>query len=166
MKKYTAKKTAALGLCTALALILSYVEFLIPPIYSAVPGIKMGLANIAVIFALYRLGGKEACAVSAVRLLLSSLLFGSAVSLAYGACGAALSIAVMIPLKHTEKFSPVGVSIAGAVLHNAGQLIMAAILLGTAEIGYYFIVLSVTGTLAGILVGSLSALILKYIRNV
>ena len=149
----TAHNTAMLGMCTALALILSYLELLIPPIYAAVPGIKMGLANIVIVFLLYRASAPKAAAVSLVRVLLVTILFSNAMALAYSVAGAVLSLAVMLALKHTRLLSAVGVSVAGAVFHNIGQILMAMLLLGTAELGYYLIILTVTGTLSGILVG-------------
>ena len=85
------RKIARMGLLTALALILSYVESLIPA-FVAVPGVKMGLANIVVVFALYTLGPGEAAIVSIIRVLLSSLLFGSILSLSYSAAGAVISL--------------------------------------------------------------------------
>lgn len=148
-----AKNAAMLGMCTALALILSYLELLIPPIYAAVPGIKMGLANIVIVFLLYRASAPRAAAVSLVRVLLVSVLFGNSMALAYSIAGAVLSFCVMLGLKHTRLLSAVGVSVAGAVFHNVGQILMAMLMLGTAELGYYLIVLTVTGTLSGILVG-------------
>lgn len=164
--KIKTKTIAMAGICTALAMVFSYIEFLLPPVSAAVPGIKMGLPNIVIIFALYRLGMKEACAVSAVRLFLSALLFGSVVSLAYSAAGAVLSLCVMSILKRTGKFSVVGVSVAGAVLHNAGQILIAMLIMKTAQIGYYFAILAISGTIAGILIGVSSALILKYVRKI
>ena len=86
------KKRAFLSLCTALALLLSYVEALIPPIYAAVPGIKLGLPNVAIIFALYRFGFREASAVSFVRLIIVAMLFGTAMTFAYSLAGAVLFV--------------------------------------------------------------------------
>ena len=158
------KKLALLGILTATAMMLSYIEFLIPPIYSAVPGIKLGLANIAVIFALYSLDPGSAALISFVRVLLSALLFGTVTSLIYSAAGAGFSFAIMLALKKSGAFSVLGVSVAGAVMHNAAQVICAAFLLGAAEIGYYFIVLSLSAVAAGILVGAASATIIKRIN--
>lgn len=158
-------KIAYLGLCTALALILAYAEILLPPLYAAVPGIKLGLPNVVIIFVLYRFGIKEAAGVSFLRIALVSILFGNAMAFAYSVAGAVLSLTVMAVLRKTNLFSPVGVSTAGAVLHNAGQILMAAILLGTAEIGYYMIVLAATGTVSGILVGICGALAVNRIPH-
>jgi heptaprenyl diphosphate synthase len=160
------KKLTLLGVSTAAAMILSYIEFILPPLFSAVPGIKIGLANIIIVFLLYRLGAWEASLVSLVRLFLSALLFGSAVTLAYSAAGALFSMTVMVLLKKCGLFSTVGVSIAGGVFHNLGQIVMAIIILTTKEIGYYMIVLTATGILAGIFVGIVGALMLKYIKKI
>lgn len=165
MKK-NAKTVCFLGLFTALAMILSYVESLLPPIWSAVPGIKIGLPNIIIIFLLYRFSVKQAAAISLVRILLSALLFGNAVSLLYSLGGAILSIGVMTLLKKTERFSMIGVSVAGGVFHNFGQILVAMLVLSTAEIGYYMIVLAVTGTVAGVLVGILGSLVTRYMEKV
>ena len=160
MKNY-GKKTAFLGLCTALALILAYVEVLLPPLLSAVPGIKMGLPNIIIIFLLYRHGPVPAAAVSLTRVLLVALLFGNAMSLAYSLAGAILSLAVMALLRRLDFLSAVGVSVAGGVMHNVGQILMAMLLLGTAELGYYLIVLAVTGTVAGVCIGLCGSVLVR-----
>ena len=161
------KKTkilALLGVSTAIAMILSYIEFLLPPIFAAVPGIKMGLANVIIIFLLYKLDFKSALAVSFVRVCLSSLLFGTALTFFYSLCGAMLSISLMLVAKRIGWFSTVGVSIVGGVSHNLGQIAVAIILLRTYEIGYYMAVLAVTGTLAGILVGVTAAILIKHVK--
>ena len=162
MKQY-GKKTAFLGLCTALALILAYVEVLLPPLVSAIPGIKMGLPNIILVFLLYRHGALPTAAVSLTRVLLVTLLFGNAMSLAYSLAGAILSLAVMTLLRRLNFLSAVGVSVAGGVMHNVGQILMAMLVLGTAELGYYLIVLAVTGTIAGVLIGLCGGVLLRRI---
>lgn len=160
------KKIAYLGLMTAVALILSYVESLFPPLIAAVPGIKMGLPNIVIIFILYRFGLKEAAAVSAVRVFVVALLFGNMMSLAYSVSGATLSLILMALIKRIGKFSTVGVSVVGGVSHNLGQVLMAMRLLETAQIGYYMIVLAVSGTIAGVFIGLAGSAMLKYLKNV
>jgi heptaprenyl diphosphate synthase len=120
---------------------------------AAVPGIKLGLPNIAIIFILYRFGWKEAAAVSFVRIVAVSLLFGNPMTFAYSVAGGFLSLLVMTLLRKMDFLSTVGVSVAGGVMHNVGQILMAMLLLGTAELGYYLIVLAVTGTVSGIFVG-------------
>lgn len=152
MKKQ-AHKIAFLGLCTAVAMVFAWVESLLPPLMAAVPGIKLGLPNIAIIFILYRFGWREAAAVSFVRIVAVSLLFGNPMTFAYSVAGGFLSLLVMTLLRKMNFLSTVGVSVAGGVMHNVGQILMAMLLLGTAELGYYLIVLAVTGTVSGIFVG-------------
>lgn len=155
-----------LALSVTLALVLSYLELLLPPLSTAVPGIKPGLANIVIVFILFRMGTRNAAWVSALRLALSALLFGSVLTLAYSAAGACLSLCGMAILRRTDRFSPVGVSVCGGVLHNAGQILVAAALMRTAEIGYYLAVLAVTGTVSGVLVGLCGALLLRYVKKI
>ena len=155
-----------MALGVALAMILSYVEFLLPPVFSAVPGIKLGLPNVIIIFILYRFDAPSAAAVSLVRVCLSALLFGTVMTFLYSFVGALVSLTGMWLLKKTKLFSTVGVSIAGGVLHNLGQVTVAAIILATREIAYYMIVLALTGTVAGIFVGVAAAALLKYIKKI
>ena len=154
-----ASKVAQYGLVTALALVLSYLESLLPPL--GVPGVKLGLPNLAIVFALYRLGFKDACVISLVRVALVALLFGNGASLAYSAAGAALSLAVMGLLWKTGKFSSVGVSVAGGVAHNAGQILVAMAMLETVRLAWYLPVLWISGTVAGVLVGIVSGVLVK-----
>jgi heptaprenyl diphosphate synthase len=147
-------------------MILSYIEFLLPPLFSAVPGIKMGLANIIIIFILYKFGIASAFAVSGVRLVLVTLLFGNVMTLLYSTAGALLSLVLMSIAKRINFFSQVGVSIIGGVAHNAGQILVAMLVMETAEIGYYMIVLTVSGTIAGILIGLAGSAVLHGMRKV
>ena len=159
-----ASKVAQYGLLTALALVLSYLESLVPPLW--VPGVKLGLPNLAVVFALYRLGFKDACAISLVRVVLVALLFGNGAALAYSIAGAALSLALMGLLKRTGKFSSVGVSVAGGVAHNAGQILVAMALLETSRLAWYLPVLWISGMIAGVLVGIVSGVLVKRVPEV
>ena len=136
------KTIAFLGVCTALALVLSYIEVILPPVFPAIPGIKMGLPNIIIVFLLYRRGPSVAVIVSLLRILLVSLL-------------------IMMLLRRLNFLSTVGVSVAGGVSHNVGQILMAMLLLETAELGYYLVVLTVTGTISGILIGLCGATLIK-----
>ena len=149
-----ASKVAQYGLITALALVLSYLESLVPSL--GVPGVKLGLPNIAIVFALYRLGWRDACIISLVRVFLVFLLFGNGAALAYSVAGAALSLSLMGLLKKTGRFSSVGVSVAGGVAHNAGQILVAMALLETSRLAWYLPVLWVSGTVAGVLIGIVS----------
>ena len=152
MKNRT-RKTALLGVITAVALVLAYLEALLPPLWAAVPGVKMGLPNLVIIFVLYRFGFKEAAAVSGIRLFVVSLLFGNVMTLAYSAARAVLSLTLMALLRRINKFSTTGISVAGAVSHNLGQILVAVFLFDTVQLGYYMIVLAVTGTVAGVFIG-------------
>lgn len=163
--KLKSKNVAFGGICVALALIFAYIEVLIPPLITSLPGIKMGLPNIIIVFLLYRKGPLFAGIVSIVRILLVTMLFGNMMALIYSLAGGVLSLVIMIILQKFNFLSPVGVSVAGGVSHNIGQIIMAAILLDTAEIGYYLVVLAVTGTVAGIFIGLCGAILVKRIPN-
>lgn len=163
MKKRT-QKIALLGLYTAIAMALAYLEVLLPPIFSAIPGIKLGLPNIVIIFVLYRMGVKEAALVSLVRMVAVSLLFGNPMTFAYSLAGGALSLIAMALLRKLDFFSIIGVSVAGGVLHNVGQILLAMFVLRTAELGYYLIILSVTGTVAGIFIGLCGGLAVKRVK--
>ena len=158
------KKLTALALLTTTAMILSYVESLLPSV--GVPGVKLGLANIAVIFALFRLGGKSALAVSLVRVFMVTMLFGSMSALLYSLAGAALSLGVMALLRRTDRFSTVGVSVAGGVAHNVGQILMAMLLLGTARLAYYYPILVISGVAGGIFTGLAAALLIRRVPDI
>ena len=155
------KKITFLGLCASVALILSYIEAMLPPIYAAIPGIKVGLPNIVILYLLYRFGVKEAASVSFIRLVISMMLFGNLTMFIYSAAGAVLSLLLMFICKKTSLFSMVGVSVVGGIAHNLGQIFCAMLLLETAEIGYYMFVLAISGTLAGVFIGLLGAMLLK-----
>ena len=147
----------------AFAMILSFVESRIPA-FVAIPGVKVGLANIAVIFTLYKLGVKEAITVSIIRVLLISMLFGSPVSLIYSISGATLSLATMILLKKLTPLTEVTISVTGGVMHNVGQIAAASFMLSTNVVIYYLPFLLVSGTIAGVVVGIASAILIKRIK--
>ena len=152
-----------MAVTVAVAMMLSFVESRIPPL-TAVLGVKVGLANIAVIFALYKLGAGRAAAISLVRVLLVAMLFGSPISMLYSIAGAVLSLGAMIPLKRLTPLSEVGVSVVGGVMHNVGQIAMASIIMETAVIALYLPTLLVSGTIAGIAVGTASALLVRKVK--
>lgn len=160
--KIETKKITVLALFSAVAIIFSYIEAILPPIWSAIPGIKVGLSNIVTVALLYKFSLKEAAIVAFIRIIIIALLFGNVMTLIYSIAGFVLSVTIMAILKRTSLFSTVGVSIAGGVFHNLGQIIVAMILLQTKEIGYYMIVLAITGTVAGILIGIAGNFMLKY----
>ena len=158
MKKNDTKRLTTLSLLIAVAMILSYIEAQIP-LSVSVPGVKIGLSNIATVFALYTLGAPAAVAVSVVRVILSSLLFGNFAMMIYSLSGAALALVFMILIKRSRVFSAIGVSVTGGVMHNAGQVIAAAVMMENAGIAAYVIPLIISGTLAGVAVGVISALL-------
>ncbi|MDO5412386.1 MAG: Gx transporter family protein [bacterium] len=157
------KKIAVLALAIALAMILSFVESQIPA-FVAIPGVKIGLANIAVVFVLYKLGWKEAVLISLVRVFMVSVLFGTAVSLFYSVAGAVLSLTGMVLLRKTGLFSTVAVSVTGGVLHNVGQILMACLLLETNVIVYYLPFLILSGVIAGVVIGVVSAIMVNRVQ--
>ena len=155
------RKLALNGLLTALALILSYVEGQIPAFF-AVPGMKLGLTNIVVLLALYCMGAKSALAVNFVRIVLVSILFGNGVSFWYSLAGGLLSGAVMIALKKCGRFSVLAVSISGGIAHNIGQIAAAMVLLQTAALGWYLLLLWFTGLLSGAVIGVLGGIVSQF----
>ena len=158
------RKIARMGLLVALAMILSYVESLIPA-FVAVPGVKVGLANTVVIFALYTLGPVEALTVSLLRVILSSFLFGSVLSLLYSLSGALLSLGGMIVMKKLKIFSTLVVSVTGGVLHNVGQILVACLVLETDVLLYYLPVLILSGVVTGAVIGIIGSLVIKRLEN-
>ena len=154
------KKVTFLGLAIALAMIFSFVESQIPA-FVAIPGIKIGLPNLVIVFLLYRIGAKEAVTVSIIRILLISMLFGNLQTLSFSVAGAVLSLLSMILLKKTGWFSAIAVSIVGGIFHNVGQIIAACLWTATPEVAFYLPVLLVSGTVAGTVIGVISGLIVK-----
>ena len=157
------KRIARYALLVSLAMVLSWLESLIV-FPGLLPGMKVGLTNLVVVFALYRMSPRDAAAVSLVRVALVSLTFGNAYSFAYSLAGAALSLAVMTGLKKTGRFSILGVSIAGGVCHNLGQLGVAMAVLGTARLGWYLPWLMAGGVAAGTAVGAAGGVIADRVR--
>ena len=158
------KKLTTMAMLTAVAMILSYVEAMLPSI--AIPGVKMGLANIAVVFALYRFGWKEAVAISMIRVVLMSLLFTGVAAMLYSLAGAAVSLLLMGLLRKMNAFSAVGVSVAGGVGHNAGQVLLAMWMLETGELIYYLPALAVSGVISGVLIGIVGGMLVNRMKKV
>ena len=157
-------KVAYFGVFTALTLIFSYVETLIP-IHLGIPGVKLGLANLIIVITLDKMGVKEAYILSVVRVVLAGFIFGNMFSILYSMAGGLLSLTVMIFLKKTDKFSVMGISMAGGVFHNVGQLIMASIVLESLSITYYLPVLLISGVLTGFFIGFIANEMLKRLVN-
>ena len=158
-----AKKIATVGVFAALAMIFSYIEAIIP-VNIGVPGVKLGLANLVTVVALYKFGVKEAAFISFVRIVIVGLLFGNAMSLVYSLSGGVLSFCGMIILKRFKGFSEIGVSVFGGVLHNIGQLAAAALMLQTAGILSYLPVLLIAGAATGFIIGILALSVNKILK--
>ncbi len=152
------KKTVTLALFTATALLLSYIESLFP-FFMGVPGMKLGLANLAVVLALYYYGWREALLINAVRIILAGLLFGNLFSILFSLGGALVSFFAMLLFRRL-KLSVYGVSMAGGVFHNLGQIVIAAVIVETAAVGYYVPFLLAAGVVTGLLIGVLAKQIL------
>ena len=159
-----AKRVATDGIFIALALILSYLEALIP-ISIGVPGVKIGFANIVVVTGLYYMKLSDVCLISFVRIIISSLLFGNLMALIYSLAGGILSLGIMILLKKTDKFSIVGVSMAGGVFHNIGQILAAMIVTSVPVIAYYLPVLMGIGLVTGLVMGFISGRVLLILKR-
>lgn len=157
-----ARKIAYLGMFTALALVLGWLETLIP-IYPLVPGMKLGLANVVTLLVLYRFGWKEAGCVNLLRIGLSGMLFGNLSLVFYSLAGAVLSLVSMMVLKKTDWFSITGISVSGGVMHNLGQLVLAVFLMENGRVFYYAPVLLVTGTVSGVLIGMAGAFLHRHL---
>lgn len=153
-------RVAYFGVFTALALIFSYIESLIPFDFG-IPGVKLGLANLIIVFALYKLNLKDVYLISLVRVLLSGALFGNYFSIVYSLAGGLLSLSVMAFLKHREGYSILGISMAGGVFHNVGQILVAMILVETFSVIYYLPVLLLAGLITGALIGVVAGEVLK-----
>ena len=154
------RKIAIRSLLVALAMVLSYVESQMP-VEAFVPGMKLGLTNLVVMVALYRLNEKEAIMINIIRIFLVGFTFGNMFSIAYSLAGGMLSGIVMIALKKTQKVSMTTVSVAGGVAHNVGQILVAMVVLETTAIVYYLLILWIAGVFAGIVIGVLSAEVTK-----
>lgn len=162
--KSKARQVALCGLLVALAFILSYVEALVP-INLGIPGVKLGLANLVVLIALYTLDLRWAFTISVVRIVLAGLTFGGLFSMLYSLAGGLLSFVVMALLSRKNLLGTVGVSICGGVAHNIGQLLMAMLVLETGSVWYYFPVLLISGSVAGVLIGLLGGWMTGRVRK-
>lgn len=163
--RISTKKIALCGVLTALAMIFSYIESVIP-IPIPVPGIKLGVANIAVITILYVLGVKEAIVINLLRIALTALLFGNVNSFLFSISGAVLSLTIMIIMKRLDFFSCIGVSVCCGVMHNVGQIIAAVFIMGSEAIVLYLPVLIVSGVFTGVVIGVVSGIVAKHVKKV
>ena len=146
------KRLTKMSLLTATALLLGYLEYLLP-VFPALPGVRLGLGNIAVLYALYALGRKDAFLLILLKVLLCGLLFAGAFSTLYALTGGFCSVFAMCAAKRLPGVSTVGVSVTGAVLHNAGQAVVACLLLGRGAVLFYLPALLLAAILTGLLTG-------------
>ena len=154
------KKTALLSMLLAFALILGYVETLIPLPFG-MPGMKLGLPNLAVLITMYRFGNKEALTVNAARVFLSGFLFGNLSAILYSLSGAAVSFLVMAGCKKLSFFSVTGVSAAGGIAHNCAQLLVAMLVVQTRQTIYYLPYLMAAGCVTGLCLGLVAGQVLE-----
>ena len=164
--KINTKYIALLGLLLTFAVAAGYFERFIPPIIPTVPGLKLGLPNIAVIILIYIKDYKTAFILNIFRVILSGFLFTGIWGMIYGLSGALLSFIVMAILKKTDKFGAVGISAAGGVCHNLGQICVAVLLVNNIKLFYYFPVLIIFGAATGIIIGYLSGLIINRLNKI
>ncbi|MCI8940070.1 MAG: Gx transporter family protein [Dorea sp.] len=157
-------RAAYFGVFTALALIFSYVESLIP-FHIGIPGAKLGLANLVIVIVLYKMNVKSAYLLSVTRVVLSGFIFGSMFGILYSLAGGLLSLTVMAVMRRTQGFSVIGVSIAGGVFHNIGQLIVAMIVVESYSASYYLPALLITGLITGLMIGITANEMLKRLVN-
>ncbi len=161
--KLMQSEVAFYGMFVSLALVVSYIESLIP-IPMPVIGMKLGLANIVIVWILYSLGTKPAIGINIMRILLVGFLFGNLYSIIFSSAGAILSFFAMVIAKKTKRFSIIGVSIIGSVAHNLGQIIVAILILDNIHIALYYPYLMVSGVITGIIIGILGGILFKKIK--
>lgn len=165
--KQSGKNVAFYGMFVSLAFVFSYIEVLLPfSLIVPIPGFKLGLANIVMLTILYVMGPKEALGISLIRIVLTGFTFGNMFSFFYSLVGGLLSWFVMWICKKTNRLSMVGVSVAGGISHNIGQIIVAMLVLENVAIGYYFPILLITGSLTGIVIGFVGYGMLKMVKRI
>lgn len=155
------KQITQMGMLLSVSLVLGYLESLLP-VMVAVPGVKLGIANIVTMLVLYRMGGKQAFFIMLFRVVIAGFLYSGVAGIVYGFMGGIFCIAAMSCLKRIPVFSMLGVSMAGAIFHNVGQIVTAFLVMDNAAILYYLPVLCISGVLAGFAVGFLSHLVIKW----
>ena len=159
------KKVAFYGIFTALAIIMGYVESMVP-VPVPIPGIKLGLANVITVIVLYYMGAKASIGISLIRIFVSSLLFSGFAGFLYSLAGCILSIAVMIAAKRTDKFGINGISMLGGVAHNTGQIVVACLVVNNFKLMLYYPALLISGVITGLIVGVVAGYSLDYIKKI
>ena len=164
-KASVARRLATYGLLIAVAFLFSYIEALLP-LSLGIPGVKLGLANLAVVLTMALLSRREAWVVALVRILLVGFTFGNPYSMLYALCGGVCSVAVMSLLWNSRRLSVLGISMAGALAHNIGQLLFAAAVTETARLWWYLPLLLVSGAVTGGLIGAAALAVLRRFSKV
>ncbi|NLV59728.1 MAG: Gx transporter family protein [Clostridiales bacterium] len=164
-KKLNTRHIALSGLLTALMLALGYVESLMP-ISVGIPGIKLGLSNSLLIFAIYMLGAKVSLVLMVLKVVLSGLLFGGVSAMAFSLAGGVVSVLVMILLKRVKGLSPIVVSMVGGAAHNVAQVALAMVILETTKLVYYMAVLLLVGLGMGTVTGIAAAAVLRHMVRI
>lgn len=160
-----AKKTALYGLMIALAFVFSYLESLIP-FNIGIAGVKLGLANIVVVTAIYTMMKRDAFFIAVIRIILVGFIFAGVSTMIYSLAGGLLSFAVMCILQKSNRFSVIGVSLAGGIAHNVAQIFVAGLVMHTPRIIYYLPVLAVSGIVTGILIGVASDIVINRLKKI
>ncbi len=160
----TSYKIALSAIMVATALIVSYIEAMIPAVIP-IPGVKLGIANIVVVVALYMLGAGYALTINLIRIFIAGFLFSGVFGILYSLAGGLLSFAVMLIVKQFKCFSIVGVSLAGGVFHNLGQLLTAAYLVSNIKVFVYFPVLIFSGLICGTVIGIVAGVLLQRLEK-
>ena len=158
------KKIARMGMLVAVAFVLSWLEAMLP-LQVGIPGVKLGLSNIVVMLCLYSCSVKESLGIALLRIVLVGFTFGSLSTMLYSMAGGMLSFVIMVLLKRTDKFSVYGVSVAGGVCHNIGQILVALAVLHTSKLIYYLPVLMLSGCVAGVLIGFVAGALIKRLEH-
>lgn len=160
------KDITIIGVFTAIAVVISIIESYFDFIGTIVPGLKIGLANIVIIFALYKYNFKTAIGISLVRVLIVALLrTGFGLNFFFSLVGAIFSIVVMTLVKKTQ-LSIIGVSIIGSIFHSIGQVIVGIVMLDNYNVIYYLPCLLLFSVPTGILIGIITKRLFKYTENV
>ncbi len=153
-------KITMIGSLVAMASVVGYIEMLLPIPFPVV-GMKLGLANVLILITLYLYGGKNACIVSFLRIIIVGMLFGTGISVLYSFSGAVCSLCSMIFLQKKTKLSIITVSIVGSLSHCIGQILIAILLVKQMAIITYLPVLMLMGMITGGLIGILVSEVLK-----
>ena len=159
------RKIAGIGMMIAVAFVLSYLESLIP-INVGIPGVKLGMSNLVVIFCMFCFNPTITFLIAVIRIILCGITFGSMSGMLYSLAGGMLSFIVMLLLKKTERFSVCGVSVAGGVFHNVGQILEAMFVLQTNLLIYYLPFLIISGVVAGIIIGLIGTALIKRLKDI